>query len=613
MMHSMILEKTDSQLRRCSTFVRMSVQVEKLAQTKNSTAGSSRSSSLADTEIGPLCNVRYSVFGLGSKAYPRYAAFGAYMDQLFAELGAERLYPVIFGDELCGQEQSFRHWAQRVFEAACQTFCFDEEIYANAAKEVFNNSNRTWPENRFRLIPVENGKEPEISDALSQIHAKKLYPCILSQRIQLQHPDSDRQTILVKLNTQGASELIYVPGDHVGIFPANNSDIVDGILARLHKGPPSDTVIRTETSNAIGANKSWGQVQHLPVCSMRTAFTYILDVTAPPSQELLQLLVSQASSDTDKEMLKNLATDYRDYENWKKNWNPTILEVLEQFSSLKVPASLLLTQLPLLNQRYYSISSSLKMHPGEIHATVVVVKFRTQNGAGPFHEGVCSGWLNRCPTGTIVTCCIGSASSFHLPEDRSTPILMIGAGTGIAPFRSFWQQRMIDLEMSASSDIHSFGEMILYFGCRMALHDNIYGKELTDMEKSRVLSKYYIALSREPDLPKIYVQDLLLNNAALVFEMIVSKGGHIYVCGNVLMAHDVNKAIEEVLQQQGRMKPEEATAFIYGLRDDNRYHEDIFGVNLKTPGVTQKRSVMALEFLRSSSASLRKRADSIFI
>ncbi|GFO37539.1 nitric oxide synthase [Plakobranchus ocellatus] len=130
-----------------------------------------------------------------------------------------------------------------------------------------------------------------------------------------------------------------------------------------------------------GSNKTWTQFEKMPVCSMRTAFTHILDLTTPPSQALLQLLATLASRDIDRERLEVLAKDSTAYEDWKYDESPNMLEVLDQFPSLKIPPSLLLTQLPVLQQRYYSISSSPQMFPGEIHATIAVVRFRTKGKA----------------------------------------------------------------------------------------------------------------------------------------------------------------------------------------------------------------------------------------
>uniref|UniRef100_C4TP54 Nitric oxide synthase 1 n=1 Tax=Ambigolimax valentianus TaxID=1338344 RepID=C4TP54_9EUPU len=583
-----------------SSYVRLSISSDK---------GEKNDANNGDSLVsikGPLGNVRFSVFALGSKAYPHFAAFGHYIHDVLHDLGAECIFPIGTGDELCAQEQSFRLWAEGVFTAACETFCLGDDVNIYEATGALN-SDHSWTPNKFRLTLVDNAKDLNICDALTSFHGKTVVPCILSERIQLQEESSDRQTILIKLNTQGSSELLYVPGDHVGVFLANPKELVDGVLARLHNSPPPDQIVKaeylSEVSTPLGTKKTWTQIEKMPTCSMRLAFTQFLDLTTPPSQSLLSLLATQATRDSDREKLELLATDATAYEKWRYELSPNMLEVLDQFSSLKVLPTLLMTQLPHLLQRYYSISSSPLMFPGEVHATIDVVKFRTQDGAGPIHEGVCSGWLNRCDVGTVVPCLVRTAQSFHMPEDKSLPIIMVGPGTGIAPFRSFWQERCIDLEMYR--DQKNWGEMVLYFGCRTSTQDNIYKQELDEYSANHVLTKFYVALSREPNTPKVYVQDILYSRAPEVYDAIVKKGGHFYVCGDVAMAHDVTRTLETLLKEQGDIPLDSATIIVDGLRDANRFHEDIFGVNVRKPGdlaeLSKDRSVRALQYLNAIS------------
>lgn len=180
---------------------------------------------------------------------------------------------------------------------------------------------------------------------------------------------------------------------------------------------------------------------------------------------------------------------------------------------------------------------------------------------------------------------------------------MVGPGTGIAPFRSFWQQRSIELDMT--SDKSSLGQMVMYFGCRTSSQDNIYGKELQEMKEAGVLTDYHVALSREPDTPKVYVQDILYSNAAAVSEAIVKKGGHFYVCGDVSMAHDVTRTLEVLLREKAGSPSEGCHSFVDELRDSNRFHEDIFGVNVRRPGDLAERpkdqSMRALQYLNATS------------
>lgn len=411
----------------------------------------------------------------------------------------------------------------------------------------------------------------------------------------MQAEESDRQTILVKLDTQGASELLYSPGDHVAIFPENSSKLVDAILIRLHNAPPPDQLIKVEILNErttpMGTLKTWDQYKKFPLCSLRTAFTRFLDITTPPSLLLLKILAAQATKDCDRERLENLTNDSRLYEEWKYEGYPNIVQVLDEFPSLRIPPSLLLTQLPILQQRYYSISSSSYMCPGEIHATVAVVSYRTHGNTGPVHEGVCSTWLNRQEVGEIIPCVVRQAPAFHLPEDATRPIILVGPGTGIAPFRSFWQQRKIDREMlqpPQRGERKGWGDIYLYFGCRKSNIDNIYKQELEQAKQEGVIKEVYTALSRESDQPKAYVQNILNKNSRDVYQTIVKEGGHFYVCGDVKMASDVTATLEKIIMTEGMMTTQDAKNYILKLRDGDRFHEDIFGVTLRSSEVTDR-------------------------
>ncbi|KAK3612607.1 hypothetical protein CHS0354_042116 [Potamilus streckersoni] len=263
--------------------------------------------------------------------------------------------------------------------------------------------------------------------------------------------EKHRQTLLVRFDTEGMSELLYSPGDHIAVFAENSTTLVDRILACLHNAPPVDQNVKIEVQSQrttpLGSMKLWERFSKFPICTLRTALYRYLDITTPPTQSFLKVLATQASDDCDKERLLNLANDQQMYKVWKHDKYPNLLEVLEEFPSLKIPAALILTQLPILQQRYYSISSSPAVYPGEIHATVAVVKTRTQDSVGPLREGVCSSWLKRIAPGTIVPCFVRTERSFHLPKDNTLPVIMVGPGTGIAPFRGFWQQRQLDRKM----------------------------------------------------------------------------------------------------------------------------------------------------------------------
>ncbi|XP_055565349.1 nitric oxide synthase, endothelial isoform X3 [Falco cherrug] len=454
---------------------------------------------LSNTDsAGTLGALRFSVFGLGSRAYPHFCAFARAVDTRLEELGGERVLPMGEGDELCAQEESFRTWARLVFQAACETFCVGD--VAGGAEELFAPP-QSWKRQRHRL--VGQPQATETLAGLSHLHKRRVLPCTVLSVENLQSEESSRATLLVRLDSAGQAELRYQPGDHLGVFPANRAELVRGVLGRVRDPPPPEQPVVVES---LEGDPGDGPVSpqpgvpqsRLPPCTLAQALTFFLDVAAPPSPQFLQLLATLAQEPADRQRLQQLGQDARLYEDWKWFRCPTLLEVLEEFPSVGLPASLLLTQLPLLQPRYYSISSAPGPSPGEIHLTVAVVTYHSENGQGPLHYGVCSTWLARLQPGDTVPAFIRGAPSFRLPAAAEAPCILVGPGTGVAPFRSFWQHRLYHLRAGGGP----LGSMVLVFGCRSSALDHIYRQEMQEAQEQGALSQVLTAFSRELGTPK---------------------------------------------------------------------------------------------------------------
>ncbi|XP_075881910.1 nitric oxide synthase 1 isoform X2 [Nelusetta ayraudi] len=556
---------------------------------------------------GPLANVRFSVFGLGSRAYPHFCAFAHAVDTLFEELGGERILRMGEGDELCGQEESFRTWAKKVFKAACDVFCVGDDVNIEKANDSLISNDRSWKKSKFRL--TYTAEAPALPEALYNIHKKKVYGAKMLESQNLQTPKSNRSTILVRLHTNNCESLHYQPGDHLGVFPGNHEDLVTALIDKLEDAPPVNQIIKVEfleeRNTALGVISNWTNESRIPPCTISQAFQYFLDIATPPSPALLQQFAALATSDKHRRRLEVLSKGLQEYEQWKWYNNPTLVEVLEEFPSVQLPSSLLLTQLPLLQPRYYSISSSPDLHPSEIHLTVAVVSYRARDEEGPIHHGVCSSWLNRIEKGEMVPCFVRGARSFQLPKDKQAPCILVGPGTGIAPFRSFWQQRLYDREHKGVE----LCPMILVFGCRQSEMDHIYQEETIQARNKGVFKELYTVYSREPGKPKKYVQDALREQLSdTVYRCLREEGGHMYVCGDVTMAGDVLKTVQHIIKQQGNMSLEDAGFFISRLRDENRYHEDIFGVTLRTYEVTNRLRSESIAYIEEN----KKDTDEVF-
>ncbi|XP_023681440.1 nitric oxide synthase 1-like [Paramormyrops kingsleyae] len=536
--------------------------------------------------VGPLGTLRFSVFGLGSRAYQHFCAFAHAVDTCLEELGGERILEMGVGDELSSQEEAFRTWAKDVFKVACDTFCIADDSQLDKEDDIFSCQ---WEADTYRVSVTST--HTDVSTALSKLHKKQVSVATIISTQNLQSEQSSRITLLVKLKTNVQQQLQYQPGDHLGIYPSNPSSLVQAVLGRIPDLPPLHLSVATEILKDRNGHSVWVPEDRLPPCTLHQALSNLLDLSSPPSPHFLQLLSQQATVEDERQRLYVLGQGGVEYEAWRWELMPTLEEVLEEFPSVRLPCSLLLSQMPLLQPRYYSISSSPHTCPGQIHTTVAVVQYRTQGDRGPLHLGLCSNWLLNISPGQTVPCFIRRAPSFHLPSDDSVPCILVGPGTGIAPFRSFWQQRLYEIEELGRTP----QGLTLVFGCRNSKIDHIYREEVEDARTRGAFRAVHTAYSREKDMkplsdtapPLRYVQHILRQRIGQeLCQTLCRNNGHIYVCGDVTMATDVLATLQDILMEREGMTKDETADFLTNLKDQGRYHEDIFGVTLHTHEVT---------------------------
>ncbi|XP_067136813.1 nitric oxide synthase, inducible-like [Centruroides vittatus] len=509
--------------------------------------------------------LKFSVFALGSTQYPTFCAFGKNLDSLLSKMG-QRILPVELGDELRGQEQTFNKWAEILYKALINLLGLklDESQFFSVEDFI------VWKPENYKLNVVSSQPNTDICRELSRLHSKRVLPYKLLSCAKLQARHSSRQTVLVRFLPSSNDNLDYFPGDHIGVFASNSPKLVNDIVNKIDTSRinPDDIL----DIQCFSGGK-WSKASRLPPCSLRTAMTKFLDLTTPPTANLLLLMSSLATEKWDVYRLKKLATDIDEYEEWKSAQYPNLADFLEEFNSVKLTPEFILTQLPLLQPRYYSVSSSTLSHPYEILLTVAVLNFRSHDGKGKLHHGLCSNYLNSYPKDDIPIF-VRSAPGFHLPADVSLPIIMIGAGSGIAPFKSFWMHKEMETKQM------KIGKLFLFFGCRQRNLDLVYEHETSPLVRKGILSRVFNVFSREPNQKKKYVQDAVKDEAKLVYEMI-QRNGHIYVCGDAAMSEGVRKAVKYVLVYQGNYSKDEAENYFIQLQNDGRYHEDVFGVSYR--------------------------------
>jgi NADPH-ferrihemoprotein reductase len=309
----------------------------------------------------------------------------------------------------------------------------------------------------------------------------------------------------------------------------------------------------------------------------RTALTHYVDIAALPRTHIMKELAEYTSDPEEKEKLLQMATTTPEgkelYHSFVQDSCRHITHILEDMPHCKPKIDHLMELLPRLQPRFYSISSSSRVHPETIHITGVVVEYKTKTNR--VNKGVATSWLKPMvpraeDSREFLIPVYVRRSQFRLPNRPQTPVIMIGPGTGLAPFRGFIQERAWQKEQGKP-----VGETHLFFGCRNEKVDFIYREELEKYASDGVLT-LHTAFSRDQE-KKQYVTHRLREAAEVVWRLIGVEGGHLYVCGDAkMMAKDVHNIVQEIVREQGGKSAEDAEAFIKKMEQQKRYSADVW-------------------------------------
>nr|ANN13867.1 nitric oxide synthase [Macrobrachium nipponense] len=415
--------------------------------------------------LDPATDVSFAVFALGST-------------NLLSELGGERL---IYKYYFVRLSQLLRHSAW-VMMLPCSFGKYIDNLMFTLGGD--------------RILELTCGDETENQQETFNAWANQLLE-VCCGRFQVDYTTPD-----IYVASQITSSKQVRLADQNGQVPFAKGIMVHGILQKLVNCPDPAKCVQILTQR----EDSWVPHPILPVASTRTLLERYLDITSPPSQELLKLMASVATNN------KHLATDVNVYHGWRKEKYPNLLEVLNEFSSVKLDAGLLLCRLPILQPRLYSVSSSPDFEEGRLTLTVASLIYATRGGKGPLHEGVCSSYIRKLDPRDKIELFVKSAPEFHVPDDERSPIILIGAGSGIAPLRGIWQHYHYQRNINRSGLRR---EIILYYGCQTRETD-LYAREFSSEGQ-----EFYLALSREPTIKKTYVQDLLVGVGSEVYRQVV--------------------------------------------------------------------------------------------
>ncbi|KAL0132349.1 hypothetical protein PUN28_000258 [Cardiocondyla obscurior] len=514
---------------------------------------------------GDLTGLNYAVFGLGNKTYEHYNEIGIYVDHRLEQLGATRVCELGLGDDDSNIEDDFITWKDKFWPAVCEFFGIE-----GAGEDV---SIRQYKLTEHVDLPVERIYSGEIARLHSFTNQRPPYdaknPFLAAVKVnrELHGPTSDRSCMHIEFDIE-SSKMRYETGDHLAVYPVNDAELVNKIGEKC--GVDLDTVFTLTNTDEESTKK-----HPFPCpCSYRTALTHYLDITSNPRTHVLKELAEYTSDPADKEKLKLMASTSAEgkaaYQQWINQENRNIVHILEDIPSLKPPLDHLCEILPRLQCRYYSISSSPKLYPTSVHITAVVVEYKTPTGR--INKGVTTSWLKQKHPSSppCVVPIFVRKSQFRLPTRSSTPIIMVGPGTGLAPFRGFIQERDF-----ARKEGKETGDTILYFGCRKSQEDYLYREELEEYVKNGTLI-LHAAFSREQE-HKVYVTHLLEKNKEEIWRVIGEQNGHIYVCGDARnMARDVHNILLKVVMERGNMSELDAANYIKKMESQKRYSSDVW-------------------------------------
>jgi sulfite reductase (NADPH) flavoprotein alpha-component len=455
-----------------------------------------------------LAGVNYSVLSLGDSSYPDFCQCGIEFDTRLEALGANRIYARVDVD--VDADEPYAIWSKAVIA-----------LLAPSASAVASNGVAT--------DEVEEGG----------FSKKRPFPSAILRNYNLNGTGA-KQTNHVEISLDG-SGLSYEVGDALGVYPENPACVVDEILAAL---PFKAGDVPTSTGEEVPLREAL--IRHYDIGTINKA------------------LIGKWQKRSGSPFLRSLveADDKNAYEEfcWGRDLIDLALDHPADFSDGEDFVSVLKK----LQPRLYSIASSPKAHPGEVHLCVGIVRYDSH---GRKRGGICSTYLaDRLKDDSKTGVFVHHNNAFRLPADHNVPIIMVGPGTGIAPFRAFLEERKAT---------GAKGRNWLFFGNPHKATDYLYGEELDAYLEDGTLTRLDLAWSRDQK-EKIYVQNLMLKEGAEIWKWF-QDGAAFYVCGDASrMAKDVDAALLTIAKEHGKLSDEDAAAYIAQLKKDKRYLRDVY-------------------------------------
>jgi len=499
-----------------------------------------------------LKGVRYAVFGCGNRQWSStYQAVPLFIDQALERLGAERVAPVGMGDASGDLDGMFQSWHQQLWPALAKAFSLD---LAESAQPAV-----TGPLYRLEVTQGELTPSPYVA-------SYNAVPLTVFTNAELQDPTSPHSTRCIEVELP--KDVRYKAGDHLGVLAHNPIEEVERIARRF--GCDERTVVRIHKNDMRRTTLPIGT--HIRVYSLLSAYVELHEVA---TRRQIKRLLDYTELPTEKEHLRSLVgSDEASKKRYRREIlekHVTLLDLVEMHPSCDVPAAVLLEFLPPLRPRYYSISSSALVDPHRCSITVGVLEAPAVARAG-IHQGTCSTFLSRRTADEVIYGFVqDTRSPFHHPADPSLPIIMISAGTGLAPFMGFLQERA-----TLQTEGKQVGPSLLFFGCRHPEQDFLYQNELEGYAEQG-LTQLHVAFSRAKSQTKAYVQDKILEQQDLVWHFL-QQGAPTFICGDMeKMVPGVAQAYRTLYQRIRGTSAQEAAQWLEEMTAQNRYVVDIWG------------------------------------
>ncbi|WP_227935285.1 sulfite reductase subunit alpha [Alkalihalobacillus deserti] len=390
---------------------------------------------------------------------------------------------------------------------------------------------------------VKNTEQNKEEKAVSATYSRtNPFLAEVLETLNLNRPGSNKETRHIELSLKD-SNLSYVPGDCLGIFPENDPEYVATLVEEM----------KWDAHESVTINK---KDDKLP---LQEALTTYFEITL-----LTKKILQQAAQLTENEEIQNLVLPENKDQLKEYMEGRDLLDLLRDFGPWKGSAQEIVSLLRKMPPRLYSIASSLTATPDEVHLTIGAVRYEAH---GRERKGVCSvQCAERLDQGDTIPVFIQQNKHFFLPDSTDTKIIMVGPGTGIAPFRSFIQERAVN---------GGTGESWLFFGDQYSATDFLYEDELEKYQKDGVLTKLSTAFSRDSE-KKVYVQHKMLENSKELFAWL-EDGAYFYVCGDKqYMAKDVHNTLIDIIEKEGGMSREAAEEYLTEMQKQKRYQRDVY-------------------------------------